>query len=45
MAKDELVGNMDTEKMIDYFEEENRLTGVDRQALSDSLKIAETVFV
>ena len=45
MANDELVGNMDTEKMIQYFETENRLDSIDPEALSKSLRIAESIFI
>ena len=43
MADDELVGNMDTEKMIGYFEETNSLQ-LNRQALQKSLLIAGEIF-
>ena len=45
MANDDLVGNMDTEKMIEYFEEEGRLNGINREALSRSLLIADSIFI
>jgi len=45
MANDDLVGNMDTEKMIEYFEEEGRLNGINREALSRSLLIADSLFI
>lgn len=43
MADDELVGNMDTEKMIGYFEETNSLQ-LNTQALQKSLLIAGEIF-
>jgi len=44
MANDELVGNMDTEKMIKYFEEHGMSTGLNKDALQESLKIAGEIF-
>lgn len=43
MADDELVGNMDTEKMIGYFEGKENL-GLDMDALQKSLQIAGEIF-
>ena len=45
MADDELVGNMDTELMIPYFEELNLLDNVDREALKLSSMMASKIFV
>lgn len=45
MAQDELVGNMDTELMIQYFEEQNLLTGLNKEALQKSLQIAAEIFI
>ena len=45
MANDELVGNMNTEWMINYFESKGINTGIDKNALLDSLTIAEKIFV
>jgi hydroxymethylglutaryl-CoA lyase len=45
MANDELVGNMDTELMIPYFEEQQLLTGLDKNALAESLRIAGETFI
>lgn len=45
MAKDELVGNMNTEQMIDYFKNLNLLSAIDEEALQYSLKLAEEIFV
>jgi len=45
MANDDLVGNMNTEWMINYFETNGINTGIDKNALLDSLTIAEEIFV
>lgn len=45
MADDELVGNMNTELMIKYFEEQNLLNWLNKDALAESLIIAEEIFV
>ncbi len=45
MANDELVGNMNTEWMINYFEINGINTGIDKNALSESLAIAAEIFV
>jgi len=45
MANDELVGNMNTELMIDYFRKNNLLNGLDEQALAKSLEMANEIFV
>ena len=45
MADDELVGNMDTEKMIGYFDQKDYLKGLNREALAESLRIASEIFV
>ena len=44
MADDELVGNMDTEWMINHFEAKGILTGLNKEALQESLAIATTLF-
>ncbi|MCC7399879.1 MAG: hydroxymethylglutaryl-CoA lyase [Chitinophagaceae bacterium] len=44
MAEDELVGNMNMERMISYFEENNYTTGINKEALAESLKMAGEVF-
>ena len=44
MADDELVGNMNTELMIPYFEEKDLLHGIDKNALQDALRIASEIF-
>lgn len=45
MAGDELVGNMDTERMIPYFEEHSMPTGIDENALLKSSRLAAQIFV
>lgn len=45
MADDELVGNMNTESMISYFESKGILPGLNKDALADSLRIAGEIFV
>jgi len=45
MADDELVGNMDTELMIPYFEEKKILCNLDKDALADAGRIASTIFI
>lgn len=45
MANNELVGNMDTEKMIRYFESERFTTGIHHQALQYASDMAVQIFV
>jgi hydroxymethylglutaryl-CoA lyase len=45
MADDELVGNMNTELMIDHFESKDMLPALSKPALAESLKIASEIFV
>jgi hydroxymethylglutaryl-CoA lyase len=44
MADDELVGNMDSEKMISFFEEKSQLN-LNKEALQKSLLIAGEIFI
>ncbi|MEJ7823017.1 MAG: hydroxymethylglutaryl-CoA lyase, partial [Chitinophagaceae bacterium] len=44
MSGDDLVGNMDTELMIKYFEEKKLLSKIDVNALQDALRIANEIF-
>ncbi|MBI1780130.1 MAG: hydroxymethylglutaryl-CoA lyase [Sphingobacteriales bacterium] len=45
MANDELVGNMDTELMIPWFENKQILTGINKDALQKASAIAAQIFV
>jgi hydroxymethylglutaryl-CoA lyase len=45
MAGDDLVGNMDTTKMIYFLEENKRQTGIDHEALLESLELASGIFI
>jgi len=45
MADDELVGNMNTEFLIPYFQEKKLLKGINKDALSESLGIAAEIFI
>jgi len=44
MANDELVGNMNSEFMIPYFEEKGMLAKLDKEALFQSSKLAAQIF-
>lgn len=45
MAQDELVGNMDSVFMIEYFREKNLLNNLNEAALAESLNIASEIFI
>lgn len=45
MADDELVGNMDTELMIPYFEEQQLLHNLNKEALKVCSEIANRIFI
>lgn len=45
MAQDDLVGNMNTELMIDYFKEKKMFPQLNEEALNESLRIASEIFV
>lgn len=45
MADDVLVGNMDTELMIPYFEEKGLLKGLNKEALENSIRMAGEIFI
>jgi hydroxymethylglutaryl-CoA lyase len=45
MADDELVGNMNSELMIQYFKEHNLLPALNEDALKESLRIAGEIFI
>lgn len=44
MADDELVGNMDSEKIIGYFEQQQTPLELNKEALEESLRIAGEIF-
>lgn len=44
MAGNNLVGNMNTERMIAYFEEKGMMEGLDKAALKRSLELAAQIF-
>ena len=45
MADDELVGNMNTEFLIPYFEDKKLLDGINKDSLDNSLRIASEIFI
>ena len=45
MANDELVGNMDTELMIPFFNEKKFLPEIDENALAEALLLANKIFI
>lgn len=45
MADDELVGNMDSELMIGYFDDQQLLPALDKVALAKSLRMAGEIFM
>lgn len=45
MAQDDLVGNMPTEIMISYFEDQKMLENINKNALQQSLQLANEIFV
>lgn len=45
MAQDELVGNMDSVFMIDYFSDKKMLNNLNQDALATSLNIASEIFI
>ncbi|RYD91713.1 MAG: hydroxymethylglutaryl-CoA lyase [Sphingobacteriales bacterium] len=45
MADDELVGNMNTEWLLDFFSEKGHDLGLDRTALEEALQLANEIFV
>ena len=44
MARDELTGNMPTEKIIQFLNEQGRAPGIDNQALLEAMQIAQEIF-
>jgi len=45
MANDELVGNMNTELMIPWFEENKMIAPLNNEALAESIRIAGEIFI
>lgn len=45
MANDDLVGNMNTEWLLDFMEEKSEQITIDKKALQDSLQLAEEIFI
>lgn len=45
MAKDDLVGNMPSEKMINYFLQNNQSVDIDNEALNNAIKVASNLFL
>ena len=45
MAKDDLVGNMPSEKMINYFLHNKQELNIDTDALNNSLQVASSLFL
>jgi hydroxymethylglutaryl-CoA lyase len=45
MAQDDLVGNMPTEKMIGFFEEQQIPLSINKEALSESIALASEIFI
>ena len=45
MAQDELVGNMDTVFMMEYFKQDNLIGELIEDALAESLHIASEIFI
>ncbi|MCO5247874.1 MAG: hydroxymethylglutaryl-CoA lyase [Chitinophagales bacterium] len=44
MAKDDLTGNMPTERMVEFFESKNINTGLDLDAFAESMKLSQSIF-
>lgn len=45
MSGNELVGNMNSELMINYFEKKQLLNNLNKQALAESIRIAGEIFI
>lgn len=45
MADDELVGNMPTEKMVQYFEEQGIDLGLNKEKFNEAMLMASSVFL
>ena len=44
MAKDELIGNLNSEQMIEFFRPRNILPNINEEALEESLRLADEIF-
>ena len=44
MAQDDLVGNMNTELILEYLEERQMLSVLNKEALAESLLLASKIF-
>ena len=44
MAKDDLTGNMATENLISYFDKNKLSLGIDKEAFTESMRIALEIF-
>ena len=44
MAKDDLTGNMPTEMMLDYFEENSIPTSINMQSFENAMKVSTSIF-
>jgi hydroxymethylglutaryl-CoA lyase len=44
MAKDDLTGNMPTEKMLDYFTQKGIVTNINQEAFAEAMAMASKVF-
>ena len=45
MAGNDLIGNMNTENIIDYLEEKKLIEGLNKDALQKSLQLAAKIFI
>ncbi|HNQ12052.1 MAG TPA: hydroxymethylglutaryl-CoA lyase [Bacteroidia bacterium] len=45
MANDELVGNMDTINLLDFFKDHNQITGVNTESFMNAVKKASEIFI
>jgi hydroxymethylglutaryl-CoA lyase len=45
MAQDELVGNMDTIFIIEYFKQKHLISNISEEALHESIRIADEIFI
>jgi hydroxymethylglutaryl-CoA lyase len=45
MAKDELVGNLATEALLDYLNAKDEAKGINQQAFGEAMRIADQIFL